>query len=189
MSSGILFVSEQCVYCDELLSRYEQFRPDLSLNVVYVDEPDKKIMRLIDVYNIEGVPTLVVDNEKHSEGEDVFITLLKRTSKHRSNRTQHRSDREVLLAPADEEQQIDTIDFMGSGDDLGAPLDFETPECSRGNDDVRGGGGDAASKLDDRIREIENMRKQSDEKAKAMNQTISDRKMMTTRQMEYDENI
>lgn len=192
LSSGILFVSERCVYCEELLSQCNVFRPDLTLTVICVDNPDKKTTRLIDAYSVDGVPTLVVDNEKHSEGIDVFNILLKTK---RSARPQPHSKRVVTdegghngqksggLAPISEQTPLDYIGFIGSEADLGAPLDFETPECSR---DATV---DSASQLDSRLKEIEDMRKQSDENAKMMNQTLSDRKMMTTRQMEYDDEL
>jgi hypothetical protein len=199
ISPGILFVSERCNYCVDLLSKCDGFRPDLTLNIVSVDNADKKTTKLMEAYSVEGVPTLVVDNEKHSEGEAVFATLLKRKRISRPPSSSSKSNirdtdvhhHETRLATVPESTTLDFADGcmdvgtpldlnLGTPSNMDAPLDFETPECSR---EARG---DSASQLDIRLREIEDMRKQSDDNAKKMNQTLSDRKMMTTRQMDYD---
>ncbi len=74
--SAFLFVSSYCPYSSDLLRSYNEFRDDVFIELVDVDENEPKTRKLINKFDIRGVPTLVIDDEKYAEGEDVFTVLL-----------------------------------------------------------------------------------------------------------------
>jgi len=175
MASGVLFISEECEHCKELISRQGDFRPDVHLTFVSVDNNDKKTQKLIEAFSVEGVPTLVIDNEKHSDGIDVFTTLLK------IKRGRAPPKREQLPHQDDVyDEVVENVDPLGDVDG-GALLDFDVP------DNTRNAEGNDTQSLESRMKQFEEMRKQADDTAKEMNRTLSDRKMITSRQMDFDD--
>ena len=162
-NSGFLFVSARCPHSAELLNKHEYFRSDLNLSVIKVDENNKKTKALIDAFDITGVPTLVINNEKHSEGQDVFRTLLPKKDAH--DRPSAQPDRPRIVGV------IASSDQMSEGT---SNLDFEPAITTRESNDTQG--------LDARLKQLEAMRKQADDQSKRANESFASQKMLSSRQ-------
>jgi len=170
-SSGLLFVSEYCEHSTDLLDSYESFRPDLSLTVIKVDDGSKKTKALIDAYDIRGVPTLVINNEKHVEGDDVFLTLLP-TEDDGDIRLLSRAPRDTVAA-ADDAPEACGIESFAEEE----PFDFDNPPVSaRELNNDQGGG------LEARLQQLEAMRKQADKYTQKRNESVTNQQMMSSRQ-------
>lgn len=173
--SGLLFISEFCSHCSELLSRYEEFRPDVILTVMKVDDNDKKTKSLMEAYDVRGVPTLVLNNEKHSEGEAVFVMLLPtHDSPAKSRRPSHSRAPIVRAAAADITDDacgiLDTEAFVEED-----AFDFDDPPIStREQNDEQG--------LQARLLQLEDMRKKADEHNLARNESVTSQQMLSSRQ-------
>ncbi len=160
MNSGFLFVSARCKYCQELLSNYNTFRSDITLDIIDIDIADKKSKRLIKVYCITGVPTLVVNNEIHSEGEKVFETLL----------------------PIDEEEddddgEVTRMPQAAPNSKPQPPIDMLFPSCS----EVQVADNAPVDSIHDRLERLQSERKSADDISQKMNDKIANGKMNTGR--------
>lgn len=156
----ILFISEYCVYSMALLKEHEHFNSDLTMTVVRVDDNSKKTKALIDAYDIRGVPTLVINNEKHSEGQDVFATLLP-------------VPRNPVTTRAPGSRVVDNDFTAGRRGGETAPLDFDAPMRDErdGNTDLKA-----------RLQQLEVMRKQADDHNKQLHESVTNQQMMASRQ-------
>lgn len=158
---GFLFISEFCEYSTALLKEYERFHPDISITVIKVDENTKKTKALMEAFDIRGVPTLVINNEKHSEGQDVFKVLLPSISKGRSD-ARRTPDHSIGAAAMDSSANIT--------DDAS----FEAPISTRESNDNMN--------LKDRLKQLEAMRKQADDQRSRLNESVTSQQMISSRQ-------
>lgn len=159
---GFLFISEFCEYSTALLKEYERFHPDISITVIKVDENTKKTKALMEAFDIRGVPTLVINNEKHSEGQDVFKILLPSINRGRPG-TRRTPDHSIDAAAMD--SSINNTDEIAS---------FEPPISTRESNDTMN--------LKDRLKQLEAMRKQADDQRSKLNESVTSQQMISSRQ-------
>lgn len=178
---GILFISSKCPFSQTILPHVNH--DDYAIIEVMDRKQDEQVQKLMDLFDVKGVPTLVYGQDKQvAQGNDTILNVI--------HKQQEEPQPTPQLVPPPVKRQLETFSMDDdtttstsfrvarvSSSPNAAPMVSVRPSSGRDGDHAVAS--PTSASLQEKVKMLEKMREEKDKATKEMNSQILNRNLTT----------